>query len=79
MFKSILKKYKEAVHLLNQNAIAFLLKGRRVLSNQRGLTTLETIGLMLLAVVVIVLLYTLIKEYLPTLWGKITGKLDEIN
>lgn len=51
----------------------------RPLQNQQGASIVEILGYALLAVLAIVVVWGLIKGWLPTFWQSITGKLDNLS
>lgn len=58
---------------------AVVLRLVRPLQNQHGATIVEILGYALLAVLAIVVVWGLIKGWLPTFWQSITGKLDNLS
>lgn len=58
---------------------AVVLRLARPLQNQQGATIVEILGYALVAVLAIVVVWGLIKGWLPTFWQSITGKLDNLS
>ncbi|CAM3826411.1 MULTISPECIES: hypothetical protein [Paenibacillus] len=56
-----------------------VLRLARPLQNQQGASIVEILGYALLAVLAIVVVWGLIKGWLPTFWQSITGKLDNLS
>lgn len=60
-------------------AESVVLRLARPLQNQQGATIVEILGYALVAVLAIVVVWGLIKGWLPTFWQSITGKLDNLS
>ncbi|GIO42294.1 hypothetical protein [Paenibacillus apis] len=58
---------------------AVVLRLARPLQNQNGATIVEILGYALIAVLAIVVVWGLIKGWLPTFWQSITGRLDNLS
>ncbi|MBY9079580.1 hypothetical protein KIH86_08450 [Paenibacillus sp. HN-1] len=55
------------------------LKALMPLRSQEGATVIEILGYALIAVLAIVLIWGLMKGWLPQLWSNITGKIDNLS
>lgn len=51
----------------------------RPLQNQQGASIVEILGYALIAVLAIVVVWGLIKGWLPSFWQSITGRLDNLS
>ncbi|SEL30635.1 hypothetical protein [Paenibacillus sp. OK003] len=57
----------------------FVLRLMRPLQNQQGASIVEILGYALLCVLAIVVVWGLIKGWLPSFWQSITGRLDNLS
>lgn len=76
---SVVSKVQRTKEKVQDKLAELTVKALVPLRNQEGATVIEILGYALIAVLAIVLIWGLMKGWLPQLWSNITGKIDNLS
>ncbi|MNN53443.1 hypothetical protein D3C81_1681990 [compost metagenome] len=79
LWSNTLSKVQRMKENVQDKLAELTVKALMPLRSQEGATVIEILGYALIAVLAIVLIWGLMKGWLPQLWSNITGKIDNLS